>query len=80
MVRLKVTKNKAAQTLDFIFQFQYGSIKSFLWGFFGCTFPDFNSNMVRLKVTNGLQKTDLIVIFQFQYGSIKRVKEILIQM
>jgi len=52
------------------FQFQYGSIKSFLLFLRQIEQIDFNSNMVRLKGKPPTKK-NIPKSFQFQYGSIK---------
>ena len=69
MVRLKEDYQDGTYQI-FLFQFQYGTIKSKLFGKRTTRGEGFNSNMVRLKVrlTNGFEKT----LFQFQYGTIKR--------
>ena len=68
MVRLKEDYQDGTYQI-FLFQFQYGTIKSKLFGKRTTRGEGFNSNMVRLKVrlTNGFEKT----LFSFNSNMVR---------
>ena len=71
MVRLKVLLGLFYYTLLLVFQFQYGTIKSFSNQKRSLCIRRFNSNMVRLKDSQR-EEHGSSPQFQFQYGTIKR--------
>ena len=72
MVRLKESRTFAKGTNRHLFQFHYGTIKSFKKDLLAFAQFNFNSTMVRLKVLYRLLSRLHRLVFQFHYGTIKR--------
>ena len=71
MVRLKEPA-LLRQAFVRLFQFHYGTIKSWILPYSDDNIVNFNSTMVRLKVGSRCQKSPYLKTFQFHYGTIKR--------
>ena len=72
MVRLEEGLSLSFLMVTIIFQFQYGTIRSFLLRRFCVWINHFNSSMVRLEVIKSEDLTEDLR-FQFQYGTIRRL-------